>query len=100
MTPNERALAARIAAHTRWANTSDTTAATAPARAAFDDRFVRQADPDGVLSPSERARRADHLRRAYFSKLALRSAQARRKSKEYANAADQADQELAGDGAA
>jgi hypothetical protein len=41
-------------------------------------RFEREADPDGVLSDAERARRASHLRRAYFATLALKSAKARR----------------------
>jgi hypothetical protein len=45
-TPEQRALAARIAAHTKWANTADTTAATAPARQAFLDRFEREVDKD------------------------------------------------------
>ncbi|MGY1695450.1 transposase [Geodermatophilus sp. SYSU D00814] len=40
----------------------------------------REVDPDGVLSPAERARRAGHARTAYFTRLALRSAQARRKT--------------------
>jgi hypothetical protein len=34
--------------------------------------------PDATLDPAERARRARHLRAAYFSRLALRSAQVRR----------------------
>lgn len=37
----------------------------------------RQVDPDGVLDPAERARRAEHARRAYFTGLALKSAKAR-----------------------
>ncbi len=78
--PAERALAARLAAHSKWANTSDTTAATAPARRAFLDRFEREVDPDGTLPPAERARRAEHARKAYFTRLALASAKARRKS--------------------
>jgi hypothetical protein len=44
------------------------------------DRFERQVDPDGELPPAERARRAGHARKAYFTRLALRSAQARRKT--------------------
>jgi hypothetical protein len=40
-------------------------------------RFEREADPDGVLDPTERARRAAHLRRAYFARLALASSRAR-----------------------
>ena len=51
---------------------------TAPARAAFLDRFEKEADPDGTLDPAERARRASHLKRAYFLRLALRSAEVRR----------------------
>jgi hypothetical protein len=40
-------------------------------------RFEREADPDGTLDPAECARRAEHLRRAYFAKLALASSRAR-----------------------
>jgi hypothetical protein len=40
-------------------------------------RFERQVDPDGVLSPVERARRADNAKRAYFAELALKSSKAR-----------------------
>jgi hypothetical protein len=42
-------------------------------------RFEREADPAGVLDPAERARRAEHLRRAYFTRLALASSRARKK---------------------
>jgi hypothetical protein len=76
----DRSLIARLAAHESWANTADPSARTAPARRALLDRFERQVDPDGVLSPDERARRAGHARKAYFTRLALRSAQARRKT--------------------
>jgi hypothetical protein len=77
--PAHRALAARIAAHSLHARLTDPSAHTAPARKAFNDRFEHEADPDGVLSPEERARRASHLRKAYFSRLALKSAKARSK---------------------
>ena len=70
-------LLGRIGAHTLHAR-YDPRETTAPARRAFLDRFEREADPDGVLPPEERARRARHLRAAYFTRLALRSAQARR----------------------
>lgn len=76
----DRSLIARLAAHESWANTADPSARTAPARRALLDRFERQVDPDGVLSPAERARRAGHARKAYFTRLALRSAQVRRKT--------------------
>jgi hypothetical protein len=78
-TPSERSLAARLAVHASWARTTDPAARTAKARAAFADRFEREVDPDGVLAPAERARRAAHARQAYFARLALRSAQARRR---------------------
>jgi hypothetical protein len=79
--PSERRLRAQIAAHQSWANTADPRSRTAPARSAYLDRFGRAVDPDGTLDPAERARRAEHARTAYFKRLALRSAQARRKAK-------------------
>ena len=78
-TPQERALAARIASHASWAKTADPSACTAPARKALLDRFEREVDPEGILPPAERARRADQARKAYFTRMALKSAQARRK---------------------
>ncbi|MGZ4736702.1 MAG: hypothetical protein ACXVJW_14440 [Acidimicrobiia bacterium] len=78
-TPAERSLVARIAAHSSWAATPDRSARTAPARQAALDRFEREVDPENKLAPAERAQRAQHARKAYFSRLALRSAQARRR---------------------
>jgi hypothetical protein len=78
LSPSDRSLRARIAAHSRWSK-ADRVAGTANARAAFLDRFVREVDPDGVLPERERRRRAESARRAYFARLALRSAQARRR---------------------
>lgn len=74
----ERVLAGRIGAHERWARESDRTAATAPARQAFADRFEREVDPTNTLPPAERAIRAAHAKKAYFLRLSLASAQARR----------------------
>ena len=76
--PSQRVLVARLAAHSRWA-TADPVEGTKAARAAFLDRFEKQVDPDGVLSPAERARRAEHARKAYFVRLAFKSAQARKR---------------------
>lgn len=80
LSPSERSLRAEIAAHESWAKTDDPSARTAPARAAFLKRFEDHVDPYGVLDPAERARRAESKRRAYFKRLALKSAQARRRS--------------------
>lgn len=77
---SDRSQAAKIAAHTSWANTEDRTARTAPARRGLMAKFERQVDPDGLLSPDERTRRAESARRAHFQKLALASAKARRKA--------------------
>jgi hypothetical protein len=43
------------------------------------DKFERQVDPDGVLAPAERARRAEHARKAHFKRMALKSAHVRRR---------------------
>lgn len=77
MSPAERSLRARMAAHMMHAR-HDTRQRTTEARAAFLARFEREADPAGILSPEERRRRAEHLRRAYFARLAAASAKARR----------------------
>lgn len=74
----DRAVIARIAAAERWARTADRTAATEPARRGLRARFEREADPDGVLDDSERARRADALLCAHMLRLARASAKARR----------------------
>lgn len=72
-------LIASIAAHESWARTPDPTARTEPARAAFLSRFEAEVDPDGSLPPAERAKRAENAKKAYFKRLALKSAQARRR---------------------
>ena len=79
LTPAQRAVRARQGAYALHAQVTDPTAHTAPARAAFLDRFEREVDPDGVLVPEERSRRAAHARKAYFTGLALKSSQARRR---------------------
>ncbi|NEW49957.1 hypothetical protein GV792_07805 [Nocardia cyriacigeorgica] len=82
ISPSERALYGRLGAHESWSHTEDRAARTAPAREGFMDRFDRQVDPDRKLTEAERARRAEHARKAYFTRLALKSVQARRKAAE------------------
>lgn len=61
-------------------STLDTTRARSQRlRIAFEAKFEREVDPEGVLPPDERRRRAEMARKAYFTCLALKSAQARRK---------------------
>lgn len=86
MTQSERQIAASIAAHESWAHTSDRRQRTAPARAALEAKFLAQADGDPV--------RAEHLRKAHFKRLALKSAQSRRRAKEALRAAAEAETEL------
>lgn len=81
LSPAERSTRARIAAHTRWANT-DSREASEAARRRQLDRFEREVDPERVLEPAERAKRADHARLAYMHRLALKSAVVRRKQAE------------------
>lgn len=95
----DRTLIGKIAAETSWANTADRTARTAPARRALDEKFLSQAGGDPA--------RAAHLRKAHFARLALKSAQARRRVIEARKAipvleaqASAADAELAGGDAA
>lgn len=85
-TPSERKLNASVAAHTSWANTHDRSARTANARAALNRKFLEQADGDAV--------RAEHLRKAHFARLALKSAQSRRRAREATLTAELAEAEL------
>lgn len=77
--PTTRQIIGSIGAHESWARTPDRAARTAPGRRAFLDRFERLVDPAGELPEAERAKRAENARKAYFQRLALKSAQARRK---------------------
>jgi hypothetical protein len=67
---------ARIAAY-HLASSADPKEYTKAARAAFEKRFETEVDPDGLLDPAERKRRAVARRKAYFVGLAHRSAEAR-----------------------
>ncbi|MCZ0727191.1 hypothetical protein [Mycolicibacterium iranicum] len=85
LTPAERSLRGQIAAHESWSHTEDRASRTAPARKAMLDKFEQQVDPEGRLAPAERALRAEHARKAHFKRLALKSAQARRRRSAVAN---------------
>jgi hypothetical protein len=79
MTPEQRTLRARIAAHASWAKTSDRTAKARKGAAALLARFERQVDPDSRLPPEERRKRAESARKAHMLSLAAKSAKARRR---------------------
>jgi hypothetical protein len=77
LSPAERSRRARMAAHVLHSR-YDSKELTKPARAAFDDRFLNEVDPDRVLPEAERHRRAQHAKKAYMQGLAIRSARARK----------------------
>jgi hypothetical protein len=78
LTPEQRSLRARMGSYALQAK-YDMREHTKPAREAFMARFEREVDPDGVLSPAERMRRAEAAKTLHFQKLAWKSAKARRK---------------------
>jgi hypothetical protein len=69
----------RVGAYESWARTEDRSARTAPARKALIDKFEREVDPNNELTQAERTKRAEYARKAYFTRLALKSAQARKR---------------------
>lgn len=77
LTPEERSLRARMGGLAVAAKYTSTKL-NEPARRAFLARFEQEVDPDGVLAPGERARRAEAAKRLYFTRLAYKSAKARR----------------------
>jgi hypothetical protein len=76
LTPAELTLRARKAAHARWAKYSSHEHAK-KMRAALEERFLDEVDPDRELPDDERYRRAEQARKAYFADLAYKSARAR-----------------------
>lgn len=64
---------ASATAHLSWAKTDDVAARMAPAWAAQQAAYEKLADPDGVLSEEERARKAHHYRQAHLQRMRERS---------------------------
>jgi len=59
------------AAHMSWAKTENRTARTAKGRQALEDKFLAEAGGD--------PKRAESVRKAYYARMALNSAKARRR---------------------
>ena len=78
LTPEQRVLNSRIAAYSLHSK-YDSRELTAPARDKFMARFENEVDPDRVLPQAERKRRAEHAKKAYFTRLAYKSAKARKR---------------------
>lgn len=62
---------AKLASEVSWGNTENRSARTAPARRGLDEKFLREAGGDPL--------RAEALRKAHFTRLAYKSARARRR---------------------
>ena len=77
LTPTQRSLRGRIGAYSQHAR-HDPRRTTSRARSVFLSRFLTEVDPDGKLPLEERLRRAASARKAHMTRLAFRSALARR----------------------
>lgn len=67
MNPSQRARLGALTLHAQGKTN------TRPARQAFFERFVREVDPDMVLPPAEREKRARLALRAHMIRLSARA---------------------------
>jgi hypothetical protein len=63
----------RLGGHVSWAHTEDRAARTAPARQGLENKFLEQAGGD--------PKRAANIRQAHYQRMALKSAESRRRRK-------------------
>lgn len=75
--PAERSVQARVAAFAMHSQ-HDTRETTAAARTAFRSSFERKVDPNGILEPAERRRRAEAARKSHYAKMTAASLASRR----------------------
>ncbi|KOX16479.1 hypothetical protein [Nocardiopsis sp. NRRL B-16309] len=68
--PKSRVVNAKIAAHWRWATTIDRSAATRPAREAAQRALEASVDPQGQMTPQQRAAAVKSLRSAKARQMA------------------------------
>jgi len=101
MNASERSMKLKLAAHKTWAKTPDRASRTAKARrASHHTRFLDQARRENPgLSEQQIANIADSLKKAFYTELALKSAQARRIKGQIAKDAKrkQIEREMAGE---
>lgn len=86
LSPAEVSLRGRIGAYALHAR-YDPRETTRVARASFLAKFEHEVDPEGVLAPEERRRRAECAKKAHFARMALASARARSKKNRDAGSA-------------
>ncbi len=78
LTPEILRLRGRVGAYVQHSR-HDPRETTSAARARFLQRFEDEVDPDRTLPEAERLRRAEAARKAFFTRLALKSALKRAK---------------------
>lgn len=67
----------QIAALEGWAQETNRSARTQPARDGLQRKFEEAVDPGGVMDPDTKAKAVAAYRSAYYKRLALKSAEAR-----------------------
>lgn len=72
-----KSLPHQIAANSRWSR-EDPTAQGNRMRDGLEAKFLREVDPKNELPEAERRRRAECAKRAYYQRLTLASAKARK----------------------
>jgi uncharacterized membrane protein len=77
LTPEQRNLRARVAAHTRWSKPDARQRQREAISAARLRHHEQLVDPDDTLDPAERRKLAENSLRAEMARLALRSSRAR-----------------------
>jgi hypothetical protein len=85
ISPTERSLAAKVAAHESWARTPDRSARTLKARQALERKFLTAANGDPKV--------AEQLRAAHFARMRLRSLRSRRRAQEAREKAERLERE-------
>lgn len=82
--PTRRQNIGRYGAHESWARTKDRSARTRPARSSspssIEWHLAQLPEQFGDATPAQRLAAAESAKRAYFAKLAIKSANARRKA--------------------
>lgn len=76
LTAEQRVIRARIAALARWSK-EDPKPTAERGQAGLLAKFEREVDPDKVLPPEERRRRANVAQRLHMTKLAFAASKAR-----------------------
>lgn len=78
--PDVARVRAKIAAQSRWSDPAARVEQSEASRRALRERFARKVDPDGELSPDERAKLVDSAIRAHVNRMvAARLNKTRRK---------------------